>query len=181
VVATAIPFAVGLQARGVAAAAKHFPGLGAVRGDTDAVLQRILLSKSALRRIDEEPFRRFVESGGELVMLSEAIYPAFSPEPAAFARPIATGELRDRLGFEGVSMTDALDTASALAQGSPTEAGVAAVRAGADLLLFTDSLAAGQAQRTLAERLRGGALDRASFEESVGRVLRLRHRLAGRD
>jgi beta-N-acetylhexosaminidase len=180
VAAGAIPFAEAMQRAGVAATAKHFPGLGAARGNTDFEVQRIPLSKRALRRVDEQPFRRFVDSGGELVMLSAAIYPAFSPRPAAFARPIATGELRRRLGFRGVAITDALDTVSALDFGSPTQAGLAAVRAGVDLLLFTDDRAAAATRRALARRLRGGSLDRRAFEEAVGRVLRLRHRFAGR-
>ncbi len=177
VVAGAIPFALAMQRGGVAAAAKHFPGLGAVRGNTDTGVQRIGLSRGALRQVDEAPFRRFAEVGGELVMLSAAVYPAFSPKPAVFARPIVTGELRDRLGFDGVAITDALDTDSALSVGDPAAAGLAAARAGADLLLYTGAEPAAEAQRALVRRLRSGGLDRASFEESAGRVLRLRHRL----
>jgi beta-N-acetylhexosaminidase len=178
VAAGAIPFATAMQAAGVAAAAKHFPGLGAVRGNTDSEVQRIGLSKATLRRVDEAPFRRFGEAGGELIMLSAAIYPSFSPKPGVFARPIATGELRGRLGFEGVAITDALDTTSALSIGDPARAGLAAARAGADLLLYTNIGPAIEAQRSLVARLRSGALSRTSFEQSAGRVLRLRHRLA---
>jgi beta-N-acetylhexosaminidase len=110
VAGAAVPFAEGLRDRGVVATAKHFPGFGAARVNTDFAVQRIALPKEELRRVDEAPYRDFISAGGEMVMLSTAIYPAFSPKPAAFARPIATGELRGRLGFEGVSITDALDT-----------------------------------------------------------------------
>ena len=103
---------------GVAATAKHFPGLGSATANTDFAVQRIGLPKATLRAVDEAPYRPFVEAGGEMVMLSSAIYPALSPKPAAFARPIATGELRGRLGFEGVSITDALGSPR-----SPTSAG----------------------------------------------------------
>jgi beta-N-acetylhexosaminidase len=174
VVAGAIPFAVAMQDAGVAAVAKHFPGIGAVRGNTDSDVQRIPLSMESLRRVDEAPFRSFAEAGGAMVMLSAAIYPSFSPKPALFSRPIVTGELRRRLGFEGVAITDALDTASALSAGGPAEAGVAAVRAGADLLLYTEPGPAAEAQRALAQRLRSGALSRDSFEESADRVLQMR-------
>ena len=75
---------------------------------------------------------------GAMVMLSTAIYPAYSPKPAAFARPLATRELRVRLGFRGVSISDALGTVSAGAFGGPAKAGLAAAKAGTDLLLFTD-------------------------------------------
>lgn len=179
VAATAVPFAMGLQRGGVAATAKHFPGLGAARENTDFAVQWIDLSRRALRAVDEAPYRRFIEQGGEVVMLSTAIYPAFSPRPAAFARPIATGELRARLGFEGVSVTDALESAAVRAFGGPAKAGVAAARAGTDLLLFADFRAAAKARRALVERLRDGRLDRGEFERSVERTLNLRRRLAG--
>ncbi len=168
-----------MQAGGIAATAKHFPGLGVARINTDLAVQRIRLSKPTLRRVDEAPYRRFVAAGGDLVMLSTAIYPAFSPSPAAFARAIAVGELRERLGFEGVSISDALDTVSVRAFGGPAKAGLAAARAGTDLLLFTDPRAAARAQRALLRQLRSGSLDRTPFEESVDRILRLRHHLPG--
>jgi len=119
VAATAVPFAAGLRAGGVAATAKHFPGIGAATENTDFAVQRIGLSKQTLRRIDEAPYRAFVAAGGDLVMLSTAIYPAVSPQPAAFARAIATGELRGRLGFDGVSITDALETVAVRSFGGP--------------------------------------------------------------
>ena len=169
-----------MQKSGVAATAKHFPGLGAARRNTDFAVQRIRLSKRRLRRIDELPYRRFVAGRGAMVMLSTAIYPAFSPKPAAFARPLATRELRVRLGFRGVSISDALDTASAGAFGGPAKAGLAAAKAGTDLLLFTDYQAGARAYRALRRKLRSGDLDRSRFERSVQRVLVLRHR-AGRD
>jgi beta-N-acetylhexosaminidase len=177
--ATAVPFGVALQAGGVAATAKHFPGLGAAPLDTDLAVQRIGLSKAALHRIDEAPYRRYVATGGEMVMLSTAIYPAFSSKPAAFAPPIATGELRRRLGFQGVSITDALDTVSVGDFGGPAKAGLAAVRAGTDIVLSIDHRAGARIERALVRALRSGSLPRAGFETSAGRVLRLRHRLGG--
>jgi beta-N-acetylhexosaminidase len=180
VTATAVPFATGLEEGGVAATGKHFPGLGAAPENTDFAVQRIGLSKQALRAVDEAPYRAFVVAGGDLVMLSTAIYPAFSPDPAAFARRIATGELRGRLGFEGVSITDALDTVAVRAFGGPAQAGFAAARAGSDLLLFTEPAPAERAWRELVAKLRAGRLDRAEFEAAAQRVLDLRRELAGR-
>jgi beta-N-acetylhexosaminidase len=177
--ATAVPFAEALQQGGVAATGKHFPGFGAARENTDFAVQRIGLSKRRLRAVDEAPYRGFLAAGGDLVMLSTAIYPAFSPDPAALTRPIATGELRRRLGFEGVSITDALDTVAVESFGGPAKAAVAGARAGTDLLLFTDPAAAERARRALVAKLRAGTLDRDEFEASAQRVLALRARLAG--
>jgi beta-N-acetylhexosaminidase len=167
-------FARGLAAGGVAATAKHFPGLGAARVNTDNAVQKIRLPAAKLRSADERPYESFIQSGGAMVMLSTAIYPAFSGKPAALARAVATGELRDRLGFQGVSITDALGSVSARAVGGAAKTAVAAARAGTDLTLFTDVSDAAKAQRALARLLADGSLDRAEFEASVNRVLALR-------
>jgi beta-N-acetylhexosaminidase len=177
VAATAVPFAAALQSGGVAATGKHFPGLGSARLNTDDAVQRIGLSKPTLREVDEAPYRRFAEAGGDMAMLSTAIYPALSTQPAAFSRPIATGELRERLGFKGVSITDALDTVAVKAFGGPAKVASAAARAGTDLLLYTDPAEAAAAQHALLHALRTGTISRTSFEESVQRILSLRHEL----
>ncbi len=174
---TAVPFAEGLQGGGVAATAKHFPGLGAAAENTDFAVQRIELSRQALRAVDERPYREYVAEGGEMVMLSTAIYPAFSPRPAAFARQIASGELRDRIGFGGVSITDALESVAVRDFGGPAKVAIAGAEAGTDLLLFSDYRAAAVAHGAMLRGLRRGGLRRPSFEASVSRVLRLRHRL----
>jgi beta-N-acetylhexosaminidase len=177
VIDTAVPFATAMQRGGVAATGKHFPGLGDAKQDTDVAVQRIRLSKSKLRQIDERPYGPFTAKHGKLVMLSTAIYTDFSHRPGAFTRSIATGELRHRVGFTGVSITDALETTSAGDFGGPAKVGVAAARAGADLLLYTDDDDAARAGHALREKLRDGSLKRSGFEPSVNRVLSLRSSL----
>jgi beta-N-acetylhexosaminidase len=172
--ASAIPFAEALQAGGVAATAKHFPGFGAAAENTDFAVEQIDLSKARLRAIDEAPFEAFVEAGGELVMLSTAIYPAFSERPAAFSRQLATAELRGRLGFEGVSVTDALGAVAVREFGGSAKASLAAAGAGVDLLLFNDLASAEAGHRALLTALRSGRLPRAEFRASAQRVLDLR-------
>jgi beta-N-acetylhexosaminidase len=178
VAATAIPFAEALQVGGIAATGKHFPAFGAARENTDFSAERIDLSKQELRQIDEAPYERFITMGGRLVMLSTAVYPAFSHDPAAFTRAIATGELRHRLGFEGVTITDALETPAVERFGSSSKAAVVGARAGADLLLYGKLGTAQTAWKALVEKLRSGALRRADFERSVDRVLDLRSDLS---
>ncbi len=176
---TAIPFAEGLQDGGVAATGKHFPGLGAATENTDFEPQRIELSREDLRGDDEAPYRAYVRAGGKLVMLSTATYPALSERPAAFTRAIATGELRDRLGFAGVSITDSLGGAAVAAFGGQREAAVAAAAAGVDLMLFDDLSSALAGHGALVAQLRRGKLRRRPFETSAQRVLRLRASLPG--
>ena len=84
---TAVPFAHALQAQAVAATAKHFPGLGAAAENTDFAVQRIRLSKRTLRSgSTRRPMRRFIAIGGDMVMISSAIYPAFSGKPGRRCR-----------------------------------------------------------------------------------------------
>jgi beta-N-acetylhexosaminidase len=142
-------------------------------------VQRIELAKRRLRRFDEAPYRRYIGRGSRdrLVMISSAIYPAFAGRPAAFAGNVARGELRRRLGFDGVSITDALETASTDAFGGPARAARFAARAGTDLLLFASLDSAKAAAKPLRAVLRHAP---GRFRESVRRVLALRARLAGR-
>jgi beta-N-acetylhexosaminidase len=169
-----VGFARGVAAGGTAATAKHFPGLGAARVNTDNAVQKIRLPAAKLRAADEHPFASFVQAGGPMVMLSTAIYPALSGKPAALSHAVATGELRDRLGFQGVSISDSLGSVAAQAVGGPAKTALAAARAGTDLLLFTDLGDAARAERALARGLGDGSLDRTAFQASVDRVLALR-------
>jgi beta-N-acetylhexosaminidase len=175
--ATAITFAKALQAGGVVATGKHFPGFGAARENTDFSVERIDLSRRELRRVDEKPYRDFIAADAKMVMLSTAVYPAFSDDPAAFTRSIATGELRARLGFDGVTITDALETPAVRHFGDTGRAAVAGARAGADLLLYARLGPAQDAWRALVRKLRSGALGREQFEQAVERVLELRAEL----
>jgi beta-N-acetylhexosaminidase len=169
-----VGFARGLAAGGPPASAKHFPGLGAARVNTDDAVQKIRLPAAKLRAADEQPFASFAQAGGAMVMLSTAVYPALSGRPAALSRAIATGELRDRLGFQGVSITDALGSVSGRSVGGPAKTALAAARAGTDLILYSDLGDAARAERALTRGLGNGSLDRAEFQASVDRVLALR-------
>jgi beta-N-acetylhexosaminidase len=175
---TAVPFARGLEGGGVAATAKHFPGLGTATENTDFEAQRLHLSLGQLRRIDEAPYEPFIAAGGRLVMLSTAIYPALDSRPAAFSRKVVKGELRGRLGFGGVTITDSLGSAAVADFGGQREAAVDGAAAGDDLLLFDDLPSALEGHDALVDQLREGGLRRAPFLTSVGRVLRLRRELA---
>ena len=169
-------FATGLADTGVAPAAKHFPGIGAATINTDDAVQRIEISKSRLRSLDQTPYETYLEGGGadRMVMVSSAVYPALSEKPAAMTRKLATVELRERLGFAGVSITDALETASTAAFGGPTAAGTAAARAGMDLLLFVSPDAAEAVAAPLRRLLRA---NRERFVASVERILAFRSSL----
>lgn len=127
-------FVAGLQSNGIAATAKHFPGLGLASGNTDH--GRIVIDAAAWKlRQGLLPFQSAVKAGVKLVMISTAIYPKLdgSKNPAAFSSTIINGLLREQLGFNGVTVTDSL-TAPA-AERIPHTA-TRAMLAGSDLLIF---------------------------------------------
>jgi beta-N-acetylhexosaminidase len=170
-----------LQGRGVAATSKHFPGLGAAtrEQDTDAGPVTIDLPLDTLRTVDEYPYIAAIAAGTQLVMPSWAIYPALDPvRPAGLSHTILREELRQRLGFEGVTVTDGLE-AGALNPIPIPERGVLAAHAGNDLLLFSsrdvdDGIGGLNA---LANAVATGRIKRAHYENAVKRVLALRGRL----
>lgn len=175
----ATAFLSGLQRSGVAATAKHFPGFGAATTNTDDAPTSIELS-TAERRAGLAPFREAVAAGSRLVMLSTAVYPGLARRPAALAAPIATGLLRDELGFAGVSISDALDTPALAPYGSSGEVAVEAARAGTDLLIYARSTAATlEAEAALRAATAAGRLQEEALREAAVRVLTLRADLTG--
>ena len=171
-------FAAGLRGTGVLATGKHFPGFGAARANTDLARVTINTPRARLRRVDERPYRALFRQGVRLVMLSTAIYSALDPgTPAAFSRRIAHGELRGRLGFRGVSMTDALGTPATAPYGDAAQVGVRAARAGVDLMLYSSYAAGKAAARRLAAAIRSGRVHRERAEHSVRRILDIRRAL----
>ena len=179
VASAGVAFAEGLQGAGVAATAKHFPGLGSTSANTDLRPATIPLSAGALRRVDEAPYAAFSAAGGKLVMVSSARYPALrDPKlPASQSKPVVVGELRKRLGFEGATITDSLETPAATKGASAAEVALRAAGAGMDLLLYVHCDAGVRAARALRQGLATGKLKRAAFEDSVERVLALREGL----
>jgi beta-N-acetylhexosaminidase len=176
-------FVRGLESAGVQATPKHFPGLGAAKVNTDVAHVTINLPVSTLRRVDETPFANAIRAGADLVMVSSAVYPAFGPRvPAAFSRPIVEGELRERLGFGGVVVTDALGTPGLAGYGTPRQQAERAAGVSVDVLLYSNGYEQGTRGATYLEQaLRAGRLDRDEFEQSVNRVIALREAIEAAD
>jgi beta-N-acetylhexosaminidase len=170
------------QNGGVAATAKHFPGLGtaATNEDTDNVPVTLDEPLSQLRDVDEQPYKAAINAGVDLVMLSWAVYPALDANrPAGLSSTIVQGELRQRLGYTGVTITDALEAGALKAFGTPGQRAVDAASAGMDLLLCSSgSVSQGeQATQGLASALEGGQLSSSSFQAAVSRIDALRTKL----
>jgi beta-N-acetylhexosaminidase len=165
-------FAGGLQEAGVAATLKHFPGLGSAPANTDFASAVVDAPRSRLER-ELIPYRG---TSARLVMLATAVYPAWDRgRPAAFSSRVVRGLLREQLAFEGVIVTDDLETPAVRAFTSPGEGAVRSVEAGADMALVVGSETGGR--RAFARMLaaaRSGRLDRAALEASHARVEALR-------
>lgn len=171
----AVAFAAGLRAAGVLATAKHFPGLGAARVNTDQAPVSIRRSAAVLRRVDAQPFAALIAHDVPLVMTSAAVYPALDPgRPALLSAAVVRGELRGRLGFAGTIITDALDTPALAAVGDDRTVAVRAAQAGNDLLLYIDPVRGATAADALAVALADGRLDRRAARVSFARVMALR-------
>ncbi len=125
----------GLQAGGVAACAKHFPGHGDTRVDSHHDLPRISGDRARLDAVELAPFRAAVAAGAQAVMTGHLLVPALDPRlPATLSRRILTGLLRDELGFAGVVVTDAVEMRAVADRYGFTGAAVRALAAGADAI-----------------------------------------------
>jgi beta-N-acetylhexosaminidase len=172
-------FIIAQQGAGVAATAKHFPGLGAATSsqNTDAGPVTLRQPLSQIRSIDELPYKSVIAAGVKLVMVSWARYPALDAKyPAGLSKTIVQGELRQRLGFGGVTITDALEAGALRNFGSTANRSTLAARAGMDLLLC----AVGQvsqgstSMKTLAYDYQHNVLNASRFEAAAERVMALR-------
>jgi beta-N-acetylhexosaminidase len=172
------------QGKGVAATAKHFPGLGAATRlqNTDLRPVTLNLSKSQIRSVDELPYRQAIAVGTKLIMVSWASYPSLGTRrPAGLASVVVQGELRKRLGYTGVTITDALEAGALRAYGGTAQRAVMAATAGMDLLLCSvqDPSQGIDAVTALTGAYRAGSLNRTKFRDSVRRILALRMSLPG--
>ena len=167
------------QAGHVAATVKHFPGLGAASAQADTDLQPVSINLSAhtLRTIDELPYRAAFKAGAKLTMVSWAKYPALDRRlPAALSPAIVQGELEHRLGFTGVTITDALGAGALRSYGSLQNKTMLAARAGMDALLCTaiKPLQGWKCVAGLEQGYQTGALPKQAFEAQLAQLLQLR-------
>ena len=124
-------FITGLQSQRVAATAKHFPGLGLATQNTDFDQVQVQ-STTEEYQADLEPFRQAIAAGVDMIMVGTALYPDVSGQnPAAFSANVVQNELRTKLAFQGVVITDDLEAPGA--NETPGAAAVRAIRAGCDI------------------------------------------------
>ncbi len=156
---------------------KHFPGHGSTTIDSHTGLPRIDADRATLDRIELAPFRAAIAVGVPAIMSAHIVVPALDPTPGlpvTLSKPVLTDLLRGTLGFGGVIVTDDLEM-GALQSVGEAAAGLRALQAGADFLLFRfDESAQLEGHRRIADAVRAGALPLERLEASARRIVNLK-------
>jgi beta-N-acetylhexosaminidase len=174
-VATMVSAAVkGFADADVAATAKHFPGHGDTSVDSHTGLPVIKHTRAEWEKIDAPPFKAAIDAGVDAVMSAHIVFPKLDPsgDPATLSKPILTGLLREKLGFNGVVSTDALNMAGVRQKYNDGEIAVRAVLAGADILLMPNDLP--KAYQAVLSAVKSGRISKQRLDQSVTRLLKLK-------
>jgi beta-N-acetylhexosaminidase len=164
----------GFHDAGVAATAKHFPGHGDTTVDSHTGLPVIKHSRSEWEKLDAPPFREAIASGVDAIMSAHLEMPKLdkSGDPATLSKPILTGLLREKLGFDGVVVTDSLQMQGVREKYGDGEVAVRAILAGADILLMPPDFA--KAYGAVLAAAKSGRVPAERLDQSVTRILRLK-------
>jgi beta-N-acetylhexosaminidase len=168
----------GIQAGGMAATAKHFPGHGDTETDSHLSLPTITASWQRFDSLELVPFRSAVSAGVDAIMSAHIALPALDPgasRPGTLSPAILTGILQDSLGFKGLITTDALDMGAIAKEIGSDEAVIRAFEAGSDLLLMPADPAAAIAAMTAA--VASGRISMTRLNTSVRKILAMKQQM----
>jgi beta-N-acetylhexosaminidase len=173
----AVALVKGLQAGGIAATAKHFPGRGDSATDAHDVLDVIRADKKRMHEVELHPFKAAIDAGVMAIMTGHSVYPAFDEEyPTTLSERILTGLLREELGFEGVIVSDAIGMAAILKQWPLPRACALALKAGCDtILLKADDESRSQCFFGVKQAVESGELPEKRLDDAVTRLLRMKY------
>ncbi len=168
----------GLRAEGILPSAKHFPGHGDTSLDSHVALPRSEATETQILVRELRPFEAAIGDRVPLVMTAHVLFPALDPDPqrpATLSPTIVTSLLRERLGFDGVVSTDALEMEGVRGIADWGEIAVRAIEAGCDLLLYSRLEPGPEAAlAALQAALDSGRLAPERVEASITRLRRLR-------
>ncbi|UUU24845.1 glycoside hydrolase family 3 protein [Streptomyces sp. DSM 40750] len=168
-------YVTGLQAAGVAACAKHFPGHGDTAVDSHLSLPRIDADRSLVDSRDLAPFRAAIGAGSRAMMSAHILVPALDPDlPATLSRGILTDLLRGELGYDGLIVTDGMEMRAIAGTYGIEHGSVLALAAGADAICVGGGLADDETVRRLRDALitavRTGDLPEERLADAADRV-----------
>jgi len=165
----------GLQSERVAAVAKHFPGNAGE--DPHKVLPELDLSKKVYRRDYAPRFTQAMKRRVSTIMLSHVVFKVLDPDNPASLSPAVIGkELRGRLGFQGLVLTDDVGMRALASTRGAGESAVEALAAGADLVMLLDMASVRAVRSAIVRAVKDGRLPEARLDEAAGRVLALKAR-----
>ncbi|MFD0557816.1 beta-N-acetylhexosaminidase [Stackebrandtia endophytica] len=168
----------GYQSAGdLASTVKHFPGHGDTDVDSHLGLPVITHTYEEWRELDAPPFEAAIAADVDTVMTAHIQFPELdeSLRPATLSEPILTGLLRDELGYDGVVVTDSLSMEGVRSEYGDDRVPVMALLAGADMLLMPPDI--DLAYNAVMDAVDTGEISRNRIDESVARILRLKHSL----
>lgn len=170
----ALAWMAGSESEGVACCVKHFPGHGDTHVDSHRDLPTVDKPLEELERFEFAPFRMAArgDNAAPAMMTAHIVYPALDPVyPATMSRPILTGILRERFGYEGVVITDGMDMHAIAHRFGAGEAAVNALLAGADMVMAIGTRETQlETVHAIAEAIRGGVLPLAEVEARLARL-----------
>lgn len=166
----------GQRQAGAASCAKHFPGHGDTSVDSHFGLPVIPYDLKRLEEVELVPFRAAIAAGVEMVMTAHILFPALDDRmPATLSRTVLTGLLRERLGYDGLIVTDSMTMEAIAANYDLGEAAVMALEAGADIILTGgDTRTQAYMYQAVLKAVHVGRLSMPQLERSVRRVLGLK-------
>lgn len=169
----ALRMAQGLRSQGIIPCFSHFPGQGSINGNLNNRSVVNTRGLADMQAVDWFPFRKAVEEGAGMIMVSNAPSRAAGDGMPACLSPVVIGQwLRQDLGYQGVVVTDSLRMGAITSLYKPGTAAVEALKAGADLLLLPAN--ADIAVSSILRAVRAGDLTEERINESVERILALK-------
>ena len=170
-----------MQAEGVMAVAKHFPGLGLASLDPHFELPRIDADRAEIEDVNLPPFKAAIEEGVSAIMTSHAVYPALDPElPATLSSSVLVELLRKKMGFEGLIISDDLEMGAIAKTWGVAEGAVAAFTAGSDVQLVCEEQRYFlEGVKLIRDRLLQGRIPFQRLQESYSRIQRAKERFLG--
>ncbi|EST51935.1 beta-hexosaminidase [Brevibacillus panacihumi W25] len=165
-----------MKQTGVIPVVKHFPGHGDTETDSHLDLPVIHKSEKDLTQLEWQPFVRAIEEGADAVMVAHILFPQIDEQyPSSLSPAVVTGQLRDKLGFEGVILTDDLTMGAIANQYGIGEASVLSVQAGTDIVLIAHEYSnVDEVIAALKQSVADGTLSEERIDESVRRILQLK-------
>lgn len=162
----------GFHSGGVYCTLKHFPGHGDTAGDSH--YGAVYTDKSVAELIQGEylAFESGIASGADMVMVGHITMNGVDGLPATISHTMVTDELRGRLGFDGVVITDSLSMGAVADMYGSGELAVKVIEAGGDMLLMPRDL--GEAVRGVEAAVNDGRINEERIDESLDRILRLK-------